>query len=95
MAQVPGTLLLFVIPDHQFSVVVNQRLGRRFLINFDLSASSDYLAPIFDSATFASRANYRWFSQSRSGEPATRCLLKNRVLCDSSLFGQPVQPGIF
>jgi iron complex outermembrane receptor protein len=56
--QAPGVLRSFVIPDHQFSVVVSQRFGRRVLVNFDLSASSDYLAPILD-ATFRSRA-YRF-----------------------------------
>ena len=56
--QVTGVLQSFVIPDHQFSLVVTQRFGRRVLVNFDLAASSDYLAPIFD-ASFASRA-YRF-----------------------------------
>lgn len=56
--QVAGVLRSLVIPDHQFSVVVSQRFGRRVLVNFDLAASSDYLAPIFD-ANFASRA-YRF-----------------------------------
>lgn len=57
--QVPGTIRSLVIPDHQFSIVATQRIGRRVMINFDFSASSNYLAPIFDSATFASRA-YRF-----------------------------------
>ncbi|MFZ0063282.1 MAG: hypothetical protein WAL47_14720, partial [Pyrinomonadaceae bacterium] len=56
--QVPGVLQSFVIPEHQFSLVVSQRFGRRVLVNFDLAASSDYLAPILD-ASFASRA-YRF-----------------------------------
>ena len=56
--QVPGTLRSVVIPDHQFSLVATQRFGR-FLINFDLSASSDYIGAIFDPVTFASRA-YRF-----------------------------------
>lgn len=51
-----GVLRTFVVPDHQFSFVATQRFGRRVLVNFDLAASSDYLAPIFDSNTFASRA---------------------------------------
>ena len=42
--QVPGILRSLVIPDHQFSLVATQRFGRRVLVNFDLSASSDYLA---------------------------------------------------
>jgi len=58
-AQVQGVLRSLVIPDHQFSLVVTQRFGRRVLVNLDLAASSDYLAPIFDPNTFASRA-YRF-----------------------------------
>jgi vitamin B12 transporter len=57
--QVPGTLRSVVIPDHQFSLVATQRFGRRVLINFDLSASSDYIGAIFNPVTFASRA-YRF-----------------------------------
>jgi vitamin B12 transporter len=57
--QVPGTVRSLVIPNHQFSLVATQRFGHRFLINFDLSASSDYLGAIFDPVTFASRA-YRF-----------------------------------
>ncbi len=49
----------FVVPDHQFSVVATQHVGRAFQVTFDLVASSDYLAPIFDPSTFASRA-YRF-----------------------------------
>jgi iron complex outermembrane receptor protein len=57
--QVASVLRSLVIPDHQFSVVATQRFGQRFLVNFDLAASSDYLAPIFDSNTFTNRA-YRF-----------------------------------
>lgn len=57
--QVPGVLRSLIIPDHMFSFVATQRFGRRVLINFDFVASSNYLAPIFDSNTFASRA-YRF-----------------------------------
>jgi iron complex outermembrane receptor protein len=46
----------FVIPDHELSIVATQSIGRDFYINFDLTASSDYLAPIFDPGTFTSRA---------------------------------------
>lgn len=56
--QASGVLQSFVVPDHQFSLVLSQRFGRRLLVNFDLAASSDYLAPIFD-ASFAGRA-YRF-----------------------------------
>ncbi len=49
----------FVIPDHQFSLVATQRFGRRVAVNFDLTASRGYLAPVFDNRTFASRV-YRF-----------------------------------
>jgi len=54
-----GVLRTFVTPDHQFSLVATQRVGKRVLINLDFAASSDYLAPIFDSRTFGSRV-YRF-----------------------------------
>ncbi|HSS21125.1 MAG TPA: TonB-dependent receptor [Pyrinomonadaceae bacterium] len=57
--QVAGVLRSFVTPDHQFSLVATQRIGRRILVNVDVAASSDYLAPVFDPITFASRA-YRF-----------------------------------
>jgi iron complex outermembrane receptor protein len=43
------------IPDHQFSLVATQRLGRRVLVNFDLAATSNYLAPVYDPRAFRSR----------------------------------------
>jgi vitamin B12 transporter len=57
--QVPGTIRGLVIPDHQFSFVATQRVGRRLFVNFDFSASSNYIGAIFDPATFASRG-YRF-----------------------------------
>ena len=57
--QVPGTLRAVGIPDHQFSLVATQRFGRRFLVNFDFSASSDYIGAVLDPVTFGSRA-YRF-----------------------------------
>jgi iron complex outermembrane receptor protein len=56
---VPGTLRTVGIPDHQFSFVATQRFGRRFLINFDFSTSSDYIGAVLNPATFSSRA-YRF-----------------------------------
>ncbi len=49
--QVGGSNVIssLVIPDHQFAAVVTQRIGRRAFINFDLTATSDYLAPVFPS----------------------------------------------
>ncbi|HXQ74156.1 MAG TPA: TonB-dependent receptor [Pyrinomonadaceae bacterium] len=57
--QVPGTIRSLIIPDHQFSIVATQRIGRRLFVNFDFSASSNYLGAIFDPVTFASRG-YRF-----------------------------------
>ncbi len=50
--RVGSVLRSFVIPDHQFSLVATQRIGRRVLFNFDLTASSDYLVGIFNPQTF-------------------------------------------
>ncbi len=60
-----GQVRSFAIPHHQFSVVATQRVGRRLLFNFDLSAAGDYLAPIFDPATFGSRV-YRFGRTARA-----------------------------
>lgn len=68
--QVPGVLRSLAIPDHLFSFVVTQRFGRRVLVNFDYAASSNYLAPIFDPLTFASRA-YRFDGYSKADLGAT------------------------
>jgi vitamin B12 transporter len=57
--QVPGTIRALVIPEHQFSIVATQHVGRRVLINFDFSASSNYLGAVFDTGTFTSRG-YRF-----------------------------------
>jgi vitamin B12 transporter len=57
--QVPGTIRSLAIPDHQFSFVATQRIGRRLLINFDFAASSNYLGAVFDPTSFTSRG-YRF-----------------------------------
>ena len=57
--QVPGTIKSLVIPDHQFSIVATQHVGRRVLINFDFSASSNYIGAVIDPVTFTSRG-YRF-----------------------------------
>ncbi|HEV7890058.1 MAG TPA: TonB-dependent receptor, partial [Pyrinomonadaceae bacterium] len=62
---VPGVLRTYAIPDHQFTLVATQRFGRRVTVNFDFIATSDYLAPVFDSRTFASRA-FRFGGQRRA-----------------------------
>jgi iron complex outermembrane receptor protein len=57
--QALGVISSYVIPDHQFSLVLGQRVGRRLLFNFDVAASSNYLAPVFDPVTFGTRV-YRF-----------------------------------
>jgi len=57
--QVPGTIRALVIPDHQFSIVATQHVGSRVLINFDFSASSNYLGAVIVPVTFTSRG-YRF-----------------------------------
>jgi iron complex outermembrane receptor protein len=42
-----GVISSLAIPDHQFGAVVTQRIGRRAFVNFDLTATNDYLAPVF------------------------------------------------
>lgn len=49
-----GQTRALTIPAHKFALVATQRAGRRLLFNFDLAATSDYLAPVFNPATFAS-----------------------------------------
>src|SRR5713226_7275601 len=79
--QVPGTLRSLVIPDHQFSLVATQRFGHRFLINFDLSASSDYLGAIFEPKTFASRAyRFRGLAKADLGASYTVPLKESRSM---------------
>ena len=79
--QALGTLRSLVIPDHQFSVVATQRFGRRLLVNFDLAASSDYLAPVNDPATFTSRAyRFRGLAKADLGASYTLPLNESRSL---------------
>lgn len=42
-----GVISSLVIPDHQFAAIATRRIGRRAFINLDLTATSDYLAPVF------------------------------------------------
>ncbi len=79
--QVPGTVRSLVIPNHQFSLVATQRFGHRFLINFDLSASSDYLTAIFNPVTFASRGyRFRGLAKADLGTSYTLPLNESRSL---------------
>jgi iron complex outermembrane receptor protein len=49
----------FVIPKHQFSLVATQYLARDLFVNFELTVSDGYFAPVFDPVTFVSRT-YRF-----------------------------------
>jgi iron complex outermembrane receptor protein len=79
--QVPGTIRSLVIPDHQFSLVATQRFGRRILVNFDFSASSNYLGAIFDSTTFTSRGfRFKGLAKADVGASYSLPLGENRQL---------------
>jgi vitamin B12 transporter len=43
------------VPSHQFSLVASQYIGKRFFVNLDFVASSEYLAPIFSNSIFQTR----------------------------------------
>jgi iron complex outermembrane receptor protein len=67
MPQVPGTIRSLVIPDHQFSLVATQRIGRRLLVNFDFSASSNYLGGVFDPLTFGRAFRFKGLAKADLG----------------------------
>jgi iron complex outermembrane receptor protein len=84
--QLPGVVRSLGIPDHQFALVATQRIGRRALLNFDLAATSDYLAPVFDNRTFQSRAfRFRGALRGDLGGSYTVTLNERRSL---RLFGK-------
>jgi len=61
---VGNILQRFVIPDHQVSVAVTQRVGQRVVVSIDLTASSNFLAQIFGGS--GSRA-YRFDGIKKAG----------------------------
>ena len=67
--QVTGTTELSTlgIPKHQFTLVATQRF-RRFWVNFDLLATSDYLAPVFDTNSFTFQTYIYRFKGNRRGD---------------------------
>jgi vitamin B12 transporter len=71
--QIENILRSLAIPDHQFTLVATERFGRRVAVNFNLTASSNYLAPIFDNRTFQSRA-YRFDGMLRADVTASYTL---------------------
>ena len=84
--QVPGTIRSVAIPDHQFSLVATQRLGRRVLVNFDFSASSDYIGAVFDPVNFASRG-YRFSGLAKADLGASYTVPLGRESRSLRLFG--------
>ncbi len=56
---------VYGVPDHQFTLSATQRY-KQFWVNFDLLATSSYLAPIFSNSTF-STYTYR-FNGNRRGD---------------------------
>ena len=52
---VENILQTLITPPHQFGLSVTQRVGPRFTAIFNLQTTGDYLAPLFDENTFASR----------------------------------------
>lgn len=65
-ALVPGVYQTYVTPDHQFSILTTSHVTPRLTLIFGTVLTSSYLAPVFDSVTFASRA-YR-FGGARRGQ---------------------------
>lgn len=53
--RVGNILKSFVIPDHQWSLLATQWLGRNLFVNLDWVSSSSTLAPIYDPNIFSSR----------------------------------------
>lgn len=53
--RVGDLLKSFVIPDHQWSLLATQWLGRNLFVNLDWVTSSSTLEPIYDPSIFSSR----------------------------------------
>ncbi|MDQ6789018.1 MAG: TonB-dependent receptor [Acidobacteriota bacterium] len=72
--QVTGTQILQTlgVPKNQFTLVATQRIGKRFSVNFDFLATSDYLAPIFDSNNFTFQTYVYQFNGNRRGDLTAR-----------------------
>ena len=51
---VPNVYRTFITPQHQFTMFAAQRIGHRLLLEFDMTASSNYLGQLF--STFSSSA---------------------------------------
>ncbi|MBV9242342.1 MAG: TonB-dependent receptor, partial [Acidobacteria bacterium] len=61
-----GVLSTLSVPDHQFTAVITQRFAKNAWVNFDLLATSSYLAPVFSNFSFKTYV-YR-FNGNRKGD---------------------------
>jgi iron complex outermembrane receptor protein len=75
----------FGISDHQFTMVVTQRI-KRFWVNMDLLATSSYLAPVFSSSTFG-QYTYRFEGNRRADLTAGYTFPLGRDNYNLRLFG--------
>ncbi len=80
-----GIIQTLGIPEHQFTLVATQRF-ERFWVNFDLLASSSYLAPIFSNSTFSTYV-YRFGGNRRGDLTAGYTFKLNKEKYDLRLFG--------
>ena len=86
---VDDILRTFEIPDHQFSLAAVERVSARLSLLFDLRASSNYLAPIYDPVTYVDRA---YCSQDAAGAsrgqlpPAIERPPHDTVLCQGGQY---------
>jgi len=60
------------VPNHQFTLVATQRFGKNLSVNFDFLATSDYLAPIFDTNNFTFNSYVYQFKGARKGDLTAR-----------------------
>ena len=56
------------VPQHQFTLVATQRFLKRAWVSFDFLATSEYLAPIFDTNGFTFRTYVYRFKGNRRGD---------------------------
>jgi hypothetical protein len=75
----------FGIPDHQFTIVVTQRI-KRFWISSDLLATSSYLAPVFSTTNF-NQYTYRFEGNRRVDLTAGYTFPIKQDRFDLRLFG--------
>lgn len=75
----------FGIPEHQFTLVATHRI-ERFWINFDLLATSSYLAPVFSNTMF-NQYSYRFTGNRRGDLTAGYTFFLRSGLVNVRVFG--------